>query len=56
MAYARFAGRNVRNVRMVRPVVGGIGVAYVLVGIFGLMTPTLFGLLPHGYTMAFTWC
>jgi hypothetical protein len=47
MAYVGFAGRNIRTVRTV---VGSIGVAYLLVGVLGLITPTLFGLLPHGYT------
>jgi hypothetical protein len=50
MAYAGFAGRNVRDVPMVRTVVGGIGAAYVLVGVLGMLTPTLFGVLRHGYT------
>jgi uncharacterized protein DUF4383 len=48
MAYAGYASRDLR---MVRTVVGGIGVVYLLAGILGFITPTLFGLLPTGYTV-----
>jgi hypothetical protein len=48
MAYAGFASRDVASVKTV---VGGVGVAYLLVGLLGFITPTLFGLLPHGYSV-----
>lgn len=34
-----------------RGVVGTLGVIYLLVGVLGFVTPTLFGLLPHGYSV-----
>ncbi|MBD0306032.1 MAG: hypothetical protein ICV76_05705 [Nitrospiraceae bacterium] len=34
----------------IRNVVGGISAIYLLVGVLGFITPSLFGLLPHGYT------
>jgi hypothetical protein len=34
-----------------RNVVGGLGVVYLLVGLLGFVDPTLFGLLPSGYTL-----
>ena len=48
MAYVGFAGRDIG---LVRNVVGGLGVVYLLVGILGFIFPTLFGLLPHGYNI-----
>ena len=36
---------------LVRNVVGGIGVVYLLVGVLGFIAPTLFGLLPSGYSI-----
>ncbi len=35
----------------VRSVVGVVGVVYLLVGILGFVVPTLFGLIPNGYTI-----
>ena len=35
--------------RVVRAVVGGLGVVYLLVGILGIFEPRMFGLIPHGY-------
>ena len=35
----------------VRSVVGVLGVVYLLVGILGFIVPTLFGLIPTGYTI-----
>ena len=49
MAYVGFAQRDSR---VIRNVVGGLGVVYVLVGVLGFITPSLFGLLPHGYSIA----
>jgi hypothetical protein len=43
------AGFLARDLRVVRAVVGGIGVAYLAVGLLAYATPMLFGLIPHGY-------
>ena len=48
LAYAGFA---MRDSRVVRNVVGGLGVLYLLVLVLGVVSPTLFGLLPHGYSI-----
>ena len=48
MAYVGFAQRD--NA-LLRNVVGGLGVVYLLVGLLGFIAPTLFGLLPHGYSI-----
>lgn len=45
MAYVGFRGSE----KVVRSVVGGLGVVYLLVGILGVIVPDLFGLLPHEY-------
>jgi hypothetical protein len=37
---------------LARTVVGGIGIVYLLVGIIGFLSATLFGLIPNGYTWA----
>ncbi len=34
-----------------RNVVGGVGVLYLLVGLLGFVDPSLFGLLPSGYSV-----
>lgn len=47
MAYVGFANRDLD---LVKSVVGGIGMAYLLIGVLGFNTPTLFGMLPHGYS------
>ncbi len=49
MAYVGFARPDPG---LLRNVVGGLGVVYLLVGLLGFVAPNLFGLLPHGYTMA----
>jgi hypothetical protein len=36
---------------LARNIVGGIGVVYLLVGVLGFIAPTLFGLLPSGYSV-----
>ena len=46
-----WAGFALRDLRMVRNIVGGLGVVYVLVGILGFIDQELFGLLPHRYTV-----
>jgi hypothetical protein len=43
------AGFLARNLRVVRAVVGVIGIAYLAVGLVAFAAPTLFGLIPHGY-------
>jgi hypothetical protein len=35
--------------RVVRSVVGGIGVIYLAVGLLAFAAPRMFGLIPHGY-------
>jgi putative effector of murein hydrolase LrgA (UPF0299 family) len=32
--------------------VGVVGVIYLVVSLLGFFVPTLFGIIPHGYTMA----
>jgi len=46
LAYAGFAARDIRQVRAI---VGGIGIAYLAVGLIALGEPTFFGLVPSGY-------
>ncbi len=48
MAYAGF---KMRDSATVRSVVGGLGVVYLLVLVAGIISPTLFGLLPSGYSV-----
>ena len=49
MAFVGFAQRDNGPVRTV---VGGLGVVYLLVGLLSFIDPTLFGLIPTGYTLA----
>jgi len=46
-----FVGFSERGGEYARSVVGGLGVIYLLVGLLGFVVPTLFGLLPHGYSV-----
>jgi hypothetical protein len=39
--------------RVVRGVVGAIGVAYLAVGLLAFAAPRMFGLIPHGYDTVF---
>lgn len=48
LAYVGF-GRT--DLALARNVVLGLGVIYLLVGLLGFVVPTLFGLLPDGYTV-----
>jgi hypothetical protein len=48
LAYVGF-GRT--ELALARNVVLGLGVIYLLVGLLGFVMPTLFGLLPDGYTI-----
>ena len=45
MAAVGFRGSD----SLVRSVVGGLGVVYLLVGVLGIFVPDMFGLLPHEY-------
>ena len=49
MAYVGFGQRDNALARMV---VGVLGAIYLLVGILGFVSPTLFGIVPSGYTWA----
>lgn len=46
-----YVGFGTRDASLQRTVVGGLGVVYILVGVLGFITPTLFGLLPSGYSI-----
>jgi hypothetical protein len=46
-----FVGFSERGGEYGRNAVGGLGVIYLLVGLLGFVVPTLFGLLPHGYSV-----
>ena len=48
MAYVGYASRDIE---LVKKVVGSVGLAYLVVGLLGFITPTLFFLLPHGYSL-----
>ncbi len=48
LAYVGF-GRP--DAALARNLVGGLGVVYLLVGVLGFIIPTLFGLIPSGYTV-----
>ena len=50
LAYAGFAARSLT---VVRAIVGGIGVAYLGVGILAFAYPMFFGLIPSGYETVF---
>ncbi len=47
-----YVGLAQSDVSMARTVVGGLGVVYILVGVLSIISPTLFGLIPSGYTWA----
>lgn len=42
-------GLLAKELRVVRAVVGGIGVGYLGVGVVAFVSPRLFGAIPHGY-------
>ena len=46
LAYAGFAARSLT---VVRAIVGGIGIAYLFVGLVAFARPMFFGLIPSGY-------
>ncbi len=45
LLYAGFA----RDLRVTRALVGGIGIAYLIIGLISFSQPMLFGLVPSGY-------
>ncbi len=48
MVYVGFASSDAG---LLRKVVGGLGVVYLVVGLLGFVVPMLFGLLPSGYSV-----
>jgi hypothetical protein len=48
LAYVGFSGMDLSAARSV---VLALGVIYLLVGILGFVVPTMFGLIPDGYTI-----
>lgn len=44
-----YAGFAASDLKVVRAIVGGIGVAYLVVGVVAFATPMIFGLIPSGY-------
>ena len=48
LAYVGFSGMDLSAARSV---VLALGVVYLLVGILGFIVPTMFGLIPDGYTV-----
>ncbi len=48
LAYAGFAARDLK---VVRAIVGGTGIAYLVVGVLAFPKPMLFGLIPSGYEL-----
>ena len=45
-----FVGFGRIDLSVTRNVVGLLGIIYLLVGVLGFAAPTMFGLIPHGYT------
>ena len=48
LAYVGFSGMDLSTARSI---VLALGVVYLLVGILGFVVPTMFGLIPNGYTI-----
>jgi len=48
LAYAGFAARDLK---VVRAIVGGTGIAYLVVGVVAFPEPMFFGLIPSGYKL-----
>jgi len=44
-----YAGFAAKDLKVVRAIVGGIGVAYLVVGVVAFASPMFFGLIPSGY-------
>jgi drug/metabolite transporter (DMT)-like permease len=45
-----FVGFGRVDLSVTRNVVGLLGIIYLMVGVLGFAAPTMFGLIPHGYT------
>ncbi len=45
-----FVGFGRTDLSVTRNVVGLLGIVYLLVSVLGFAAPTMFGLIPHGYT------
>ena len=45
-----FVGFGRMDLSVTRNVVGLLGIIYLMVGVLGFAAPTMFGLIPHGYT------
>jgi hypothetical protein len=48
LAYVGFSGMDLSTARSI---VLALGVVYLMVGILGFVVPTMFGLIPSGYTI-----
>ena len=48
LAYVGFSGMDLS---MARSIVLALGIVYLVVGILGFVVPTMFGLIPNGYTI-----
>ena len=48
LAYVGFSGMDLSTARSI---VLALGVVYLVVGILGFVVPTMFGLIPNGYTI-----
>ena len=46
-----YVGFALRDSGMVRTIVGVLGIVYLVVGVLSFITPTIFGLIPHGYSI-----
>ncbi len=45
-----YVGFGPTELSVTRNVVGLLGIIYLMVGVLGFASPTMFGLVPHGYT------
>jgi hypothetical protein len=50
-ALLAYVGFGQLDLSAARSVVLALGVIYLVVGILGFVVPTMFGLIPHGYTI-----
>jgi hypothetical protein len=48
LAYAGFAAKDLK---VARAIVGGTGIAYLVLGVVAFARPMLFGLIPSGYVL-----
>ncbi len=45
-----YVGFGPTELSVTRSAVGSLGIIYLMVGVLGFASPTMFGLVPHGYT------